>query len=313
MKKLLVILSLLGLSCNSLFAQDANFSQPYANPLYLNPAFAGTGTNQRIGLNFRDEWPNIPGSFVTYNVSYDRNIIDSSNAIGVLGNYDEAGQATLTTTNISIIYAHQFHIFKSFTLSFGVQGTYHEKSVNWNKLTMGDMIDATRGFVYNSQEVSTRTSIAVSDFSAGVLGYGKNYFVGFAVNHFTQPDESFVTGSSPLPIKYTFNAGYMIPIGSFMLSPTILYEKQQDFSQEMINCYISKGHFTLGIGSRIMDAMIFTLGYQNTWMRVGYSYDLTTSALGTQTGGSHEASLALVLPYKSTKFKKVNAINCPNF
>ena len=186
MKKFAICFLIFTLTGKILFAQDPAFSQPYANPLYLNPAFAGTGTSQRICLNFRDQWPNIPGNFITYNLSYDRNIIDSSNAIGILANYDNSGQSTLITKNISLIFAHQFHI-KSFTLSIGVQGTYRQKSINPNNISFGDMIDPVRGFIYNinSPDFLLRTSIAVPDFAAGILGFGKNYFVGFAMNHFT--------------------------------------------------------------------------------------------------------------------------------
>jgi len=312
MKKIFLILFAGCLLSNSAYAQDPEFSQSYAIPLYLNPAFTGTGTAQRVGMNFRDQWPNIPGTFTDYSVSYDRNIIDSADGIGILANRDIAGQAALTTTNISLLYAHQFHV-KSFTLSIGVQGTFHQKTVDWSKLTFGSMIDPTRGFVYNTNEAPPRTSIAVPDFSAGLLGYGKHYFVGFAMDHLTQPDESFVTGSSPLPLKYTVNAGGMIEVGNFVLSPTILYVRQQDMVLKEFDGYIITKHITGGIGYRYNDAMIFRLGYSSKLFRIGYSYDYTVSALTNNTGGTHEASLAILLHYKSAKLKKVSGINIPAF
>jgi len=312
MRKIIVCFLLLNLKFISAFAQDPEFSQVYANPLYLNPAFAGTNTSQRIGINFRDEWPNIPGTYVTYNAYYDRNIIDSSTGIGVLANQDRAGQATLITNNASLILSRQFHI-KTLTISIGVQGTYHEKSVDWSKLNFGDNIDATRGFVYSSNEMATNKPIAVADFSAGILGYGKCYFIGFAMDHLTQPDESFITGSSPLPIKYTINAGGMISVGQFVISPAILWSKQQDFSQAQIECYVNYSHFTIGVGYRNQDACVFAIGYQNKLFRIGYSYDYTISQLTIQTAGSHEGSLAFLIPYKLERYKKVNGINCPVF
>ena len=52
-------------------AQDPAFSQFYANPIYLNPAFAGAspGGCPRTTLNYRDQWPGIGRTYVTYSVS----------------------------------------------------------------------------------------------------------------------------------------------------------------------------------------------------------------------------------------------------
>ena len=47
------------------FAQDPQFSQFYAAPLYLNPAFAGSSELARVGINYRNQWPAMPGNFVT--------------------------------------------------------------------------------------------------------------------------------------------------------------------------------------------------------------------------------------------------------
>ncbi|HXB12127.1 MAG TPA: type IX secretion system membrane protein PorP/SprF, partial [Bacteroidia bacterium] len=97
MKKLLIILftAMLmggGVSYNKLYAQDPQFTQFYANPLYLNPAFAGSARCPRICMNFRDEWPAIPGTFVTYSASYDQHVDDLAGGIGLLVTQDQAGQ-----------------------------------------------------------------------------------------------------------------------------------------------------------------------------------------------------------------------------
>ena len=52
-------------------AQDPHFSQYYAAPTYLNPAFAGTGADHRFIANYRNQWPDISNGFITYAFSYD--------------------------------------------------------------------------------------------------------------------------------------------------------------------------------------------------------------------------------------------------
>ena len=62
-------------------AQDPEFSQFYAAPLYLNPAFAGSARCPRIGLNYRNQWPALNKTYITSAVSYDQHI-DALSEIG---------------------------------------------------------------------------------------------------------------------------------------------------------------------------------------------------------------------------------------
>ena len=324
MKKLYIILLAIGLMVgstkyNKVYAQDPQFTQFYANPLYLNPAFAGSARCPRICLNFRDEWPAIPGTFVTYSASYDQHVDDLAGGIGLLVTQDQAGQATLTTTNISAVYAYQLNVTRTFTISAGFQATYHQKTVDQSKLNFGDMIDPRRGFIWNTNEVLTRTSVGTPDFSAGILGYGRNVFFGFSADHLTQPDESFVAGASPLPIKWTAHAGAMIPLNNHSLqedqviiSPNVLYQQQQDFQQLDLGFYVIKGPIVGGLWYRNQDAIIALIGFQKKFIKMGYSYDVTISKLTEATAGSHEISLILQFGCRP-RVRKFRTISCPSF
>ena len=57
-------------------AQDPQFTQFYAMPTYVSPAFAGTGLQSRFGLAWRDQWPSIPGAFVSYNAYPGQHTVD---------------------------------------------------------------------------------------------------------------------------------------------------------------------------------------------------------------------------------------------
>src|SRR5210317_1639480 len=94
-------------------AQVPEFSQFYATPIYTNPAMAGTGQCQRGGgggravLNYRNQWPSLPGTFVTTAASYDQHFEEINGGIGLMAVRDVAGEGLLTTTQFSAIYSYQ--------------------------------------------------------------------------------------------------------------------------------------------------------------------------------------------------------------
>ena len=76
-------------------AQDPQFTQFYANPLYLNPAFAGTARCPRICMNYRNQWPSLSGTYVTYSASYDQHIDALNGGLGIMVNQDDQGRGIL--------------------------------------------------------------------------------------------------------------------------------------------------------------------------------------------------------------------------
>jgi type IX secretion system PorP/SprF family membrane protein len=113
MLRKLLILIFVGFS-GTVLAQDPEFTQFYANPLYLNPAFAGSTRCPRISLNYRNQWPALSGTFVTYSASYDQYVDVLGGGIGLLVLNDKAGEGTLTTSNISAVYAYQLNVTRDF-------------------------------------------------------------------------------------------------------------------------------------------------------------------------------------------------------
>ncbi|MDF1676597.1 MAG: type IX secretion system membrane protein PorP/SprF [Vicingaceae bacterium] len=314
--KLSLIALLTVVFTGKLFAQDPEFTQFYANQLYLNPAFAGASYCPKLSLNYRNQWPGISGSFVTNSASYDQHVDALSGGIGLLVLNDRAGEGTLNTINVSGIYSYELQVTRKFTLRAGIQGTWAQKKVDWDKLTFGDQIDPRRGFIFNTNEVKRDEPRSFVDFSAGMLGYTENIFVGFAVHHLTQPNESVIEGISPLPRKYTFHAGVQIPIDSkgepATLSPNILVQVQDNFRQINFGMYYNKGPIYGGLWYRNQDSFIASIGFEAGILKFGYSYDITVSKLTNQTAGSHEFSTGMKFDCKPKK-PRFRTISCPSF
>jgi type IX secretion system PorP/SprF family membrane protein len=303
-------------------AQDPEFSQFYANPLYLNPAFAGSNNCPRIALNYRNQWPSISGTFVTSSMSFDQFVESLSGGLGLLVTNDSGGEGTLRTSTVSGIYAYRFPMGRAWTASIGFQGTYWQKVLDKNKLSFGDQINPVSGFVHSTAETLPGDGVAANlDVSSGVLAYTDYFYVGFAANHLTQPNESVLSAEDvALPIKYTAHMGAVIPLeerSRYMdrrttLSPNILFQQQGEASQLNLGMYLKHGPLTAGVWYRSTDAAIALIGIQTKVFRFGYSYDFTVSNLTNITGGAHEISIQILVPCR-VKRPKFRTISCPSF
>ena len=76
----------------------------------LSPSFAGATEEYRFAMNYRNQWPAVPGVFHTYSISFDKAMPNFNSGIGVLATYDVAGSGNLSTTNIGLLYSYDFNI-----------------------------------------------------------------------------------------------------------------------------------------------------------------------------------------------------------
>jgi len=317
-----------------LYAQDPEFTQFYANPLYLNPAFAGTAGGPRFCVNFRDQWPSVSGNFVTYAASYDEHFDGIGGGIGAQVMSDHAGDGNLTTNSVSGMYSYQLTLKDNgnkdyFIVNMAIEASAFQRSIDWSKLTFGDEIDARLGFIYTTKELlatqGVQTTAVIPDFSAGVLAYTSKFFAGIAVNHIIQPEQSFFNNpASTLPMKLTIHVGTEIAVDNWkrdpetFISPNILFQRQAKFTQVNFGAYLIKTYFMAGLWYRQTapnsDAIMALIGVRKDAVQIGYSYDLTVSQARTAATGSHEVSLIVQLQkYDHQKKKKWRAVPCPGF
>ncbi len=317
--KILFLTGFLFVSLDSL-AQDPTFTQFYANPLYLNPAFAGSHGCPRFAMNYRNEWPSLSGNYVTYSASYDQYFKNISGGFGILATHDQQGTGTINTSMLGLIYSYHLKVSNKFAMLFGARAAYYQKTLDWDKLTFGDMIDGRRGFVLTTKDEVRGGSRGFFDASAGFVGYSKHFFFGFAGHHLNRPNESLIVGNSPLPIRLTGHMGAEIPLGTkskynntTSIMPNIIYQYQQGFQELNIGTYIKYGSFNAGAWFRNRDAFILTIGINTGTFKLGYSYDVTVSRLNNGvSGGSHEVSLGINTKCKPP-IRTFKTISCPSF
>jgi type IX secretion system PorP/SprF family membrane protein len=319
LKRFLIVCSFFSIYLES-NAQDPTFTQFYANPVYLNPAFAGSNGCARFSLNHRNEWPNLTGNYVTNSVSYDQYFKNISGGIGVLATHDQMGQGTIRTAMFGLVYSYHLRLGRKWKMMFGARASWYQKSLDWDKLTFGDMIDPRRGFIYATGDVPRGGSRGFFDISSGAIIFNKNFFAGVAAHHLNTPNESMIVGTSKLPIRITAHMGAEIRLGSkskysnaTSIMPNIIYQNQNGFQELNIGTYVKYSVFTFGAWYRNRDAFILSTGINTGTFRLGYSYDVTVSDLNNGvSGGSHEISMGFNINCK-TKQQSFKTISCPSF
>ncbi|MGB0978902.1 MAG: PorP/SprF family type IX secretion system membrane protein, partial [Croceimicrobium sp.] len=196
----------------SLRAQDAHFSQFYANPMYLNPAFAGVSKCPRLNLNYRNQYP-VLNVYQTYSASYDQYVSPLNGGVGILLMRDEAGDGAFSTTDASLVYSYHLKASRKFSILAGFQGTFRQISIDWDNFTFPDEIDPYYGFVGETAEANPgNNTVSAFDLTAGLIGYTERFYFGFVASHLTQPDVSFFV-QDRLPLKFTAHMGFTIPLG----------------------------------------------------------------------------------------------------
>lgn len=311
-------------------AQDIGFSQFYANPLYLNPAFAGSQIAPRFSLVYRAQWPGLVSAFTTISASYDQYFPDLHGGLGFIVMNDRQGDhGALRTTMVGAMYAFRFQVSRDIYVSASLQASLVNNALNWDEyLRFPDQISRELGFSIPTGAVKPdKTSKWSADFNAGVLVSGSQWYAGVAASHLTQPNQAFYS-EDLVPMKLTVHAGGLINVseerrrqsslglGSPIISPNIVYQFQGGFHYFNYGVYLDWMPFLVGVwfrnGVQNADAFIFQAGIQQDFFKVGYSYDVTVSKLANSTAGAHEITVGFLLPVPEHK-KKVRAIRCPSF
>lgn len=346
MRKLTFILFLTALA-GTLKAQDPQFSQFYAAPMYHNPAFTGSAYAPRVMFNYRNQWPSLGANFVTNVITVDTYAEKLNSGFGIMFLDDQQGSNRLKSTEFSGFYSYQMNILDDHFIRFGAQATYSNRGFNPIGLTFGDQFDNS-GFTGNptNDPLANPTNIQpvnFVDFGAGLLYYNPKAFLGVAVNHLTEPTMNFLGSGNGdiLPRKITVNGGFNIPLDNsfssaanvdkeFTLTPAFLFKQQGKFSQLDLGAYVTYTPLTLGLWYRGIpikkqattranhDAIIALVGFRFDSFSIGYSYDLTISGLGASSGGAHELSIAYQFEaFESEKNphirRKKKALSCPKF
>ncbi|PSK99219.1 type IX secretion system membrane protein PorP/SprF [Cecembia rubra] len=302
-------------------AQDIQFSQFYAAPIFLNPAFAGSSEMSRFGVNYRNQWPGLDHSLNAYSAYFDHYLFNLNSGIGVIVNGMNETVAGLSTTEIGLAYSYRVQLgFNSF-LRFGGQASYFSRDANMNQFIFESQIDRGSGAIgdFGGEQMGLDSRHRYFDYHFGMLFNNEFGWLGLSAHHITQPNISFIDDQiSRWPMKISAHGGLKFDLSggsvrNYMNSTqnqrelvlAFNYKHQDPFNQLDLGTQVNLQPIVFGIWYRGLpnignalpnnESLIGLVGVSlGNGLDIGYSYDFTLSRLGqANTGGAHEVSMRL--------------------
>jgi type IX secretion system PorP/SprF family membrane protein len=323
MKKLFqipIVLLLLSLQSK---AQSYHFSQFYSTPLWNNPAFTGyTDGPYRVAANFRSQWLQGGSPYLTSSLTADFSLMREKLAdgnrlgAGIAFMNDQSLNGALQTNTIG--YSMAYHLSLDADnihhLGLGLQGTFHQRRIDYSKLTFENQYD---GGGYNPSipvaESFTSGTKRYFDMNTGLLyNYSYDYssfFISLGVFNVLQHKENVLVPDYKVPVRYTALASGQQEVSeSSLLYYSLNYMRQGSANEITLGAAygitISDGkeqELVLGLWHRVKDALIPYIGYRVNGLQAGLSYDYTisTAKTGSMARNSFELSFVYQRPDNS--------------
>ncbi|NOZ46812.1 MAG: type IX secretion system membrane protein PorP/SprF [Chlorobi bacterium] len=288
MKHILLILSLVIFWSNGNYAQQLPiFSQFMLNDYALNPAIGGIHNYYQVKTTYRLQWVGIDDAPSTYMISTYGPHRTKDMGFGGYMYSDQAGP----TSNLGIYfsYSYNFQILNDIRLSLGLFGGTVQWKYDANSVKMNDGTDPLNQPLKKFHP----------DASFGAYVYTAQWDVGFSANQLfmTRLDDkdsldvvSRLTSHFYLTGRYRYTLNRDIDLeGSMWLKYVAHITPQVDFAVRGI--YQKMAWF--GISYRSMDAVSILLGYNQGVVNIGFSYDITTSAIRSYSSGTVEVIIGV--------------------
>ena len=297
-------------------AQDPVFSRFTANPQSENPAFTGGSRNTDAYVIYRNQFPSLATNYITYALGASTFIDDLNSGFGLSVLHDDSADGLYQTSSATINYSYRLQLSNGAYVNAGLSLGVGRTEVDFNRLIFLDQIDAVTGPIssgglpFPTEELFPQEDfVNYLDLGAGFLFYSDQLYVGASFNHLNNPANDFLVnefetsnGVDGLPLRWSINAGYTIPLIEgrrktiLSIHPSLLYTRQRDFGQLNAGFFAKYKILDVGLTARLSgttpDAIIASVGVKFGAASLYYAYDFTISKLASLSGGAHEIGLS---------------------
>lgn len=314
-------------------SQDIHYSQFMNAPTFLNPAQTGNYQGSwRFSNSYRQQWTAISPPFVSNALSYDQQILESSDKLsgGALFIYDRSGDLKFTSAKMLISAAYHKKLSNDMTLSAGIQPVLSLKSFSTQNLTFPDQFNNSTG----SFDPNMATADALSNRQTSNMNINTGIYFrkttdrispegGIALFNLIPNRESFYGYDIKAQRRWNLNAACLFNFKtSYFVKPQIQYLYQEKASSFVFGTHVGHylppneagiKHVYLGAYmrsgfARATDAIVPMVGMRIKKFDLGLSYDFNISSLKTAT--NYRGAIEFSIIY--TNWKDILKVITPN-
>lgn len=285
MKKILVIILLIS-SFSGSSQQLIQPSQYMLNKFAYNPAAAGSGEVNPIGLFIRQQWSGYKSAPSTQILSFHG---QAGKSIGIGGQLFSDKNGAFKSTGFTGAMSYIMSLSEKAALSFGLSFSLAQNSMDGSDFVVIDGSDET----LNGGSLSSFNP----DAGFGMLLHGTNFYLGVSSLQLLESKYAFGTnlaGDNHQTRHFYVNGGYKLLLGpgvkfepSFLLKSTSLVPLQADITGRLHY----RENVWAGVSYRNLDAFVAMVGIERDRFMIGYAHDFTSSNLKNYSSGTNELYL----------------------
>lgn len=297
--------------------QDPQLTQWYNDHAAYNIGASGFGNLTTASAFKRSQWTGLNKSVETTLVNVNGQLGFIPGAVGVQFYDDQIGNEK--NTMIKLGYAYQLPVLSNgVQIGIGLSASMFSKSFETNWFAV-DGLDQP----WNVDPVIPSPNNAAGnsvDADFGIfMKKGNDYYAGLSVTHLAQQELSSLNITSTRHFYFTGGYNYPISGNDLVLRSNIMAKSDLNATALDVNVNVLANDVVMAnLGAwaggtfRAGDAIAPAAGvsysmsskgaYQSSeqLFKLGYSYDMTTSALNTFVAGTHEVFLSYAFKFTST-------------
>lgn len=300
--KSFALLSSLVFFCQHAQAQfEPQFTQYMFNEMFINPAYAGSRDQISSTLVYRNQWVGLQGSPKTQTASIHGPLMNKKLGLGLTIINESIG----VTKQFAMYgnYAYRIQVGSEGAFAMGIQGGFINHQENLSEVITNEEND--NEFLFNTPRVF------LPNAGFGMYYHTPKFYAGLAIprmlkNRVAGDGSSEVTNSMEFSYwHYYFSTGYVFPVSeSVKLKPTLMVKAVSGapLIADVTLHMLLKDVFWLGVSFRTEDSFAGLATFQITpQLRIGYSYDYTTTELNNYNNGTHEINMGYDFSFNKKK------------